>query len=140
MVNNQSMELIKDGTKDMPGWAKVLIGLGLTYVSYKTGKMLINYKAKKQQETNKKNSDLRKEESAQNSAQRIQESREQTNDAMNLDDHKTDNKIKIIKAKGQEERETIALKHNLSPKTSSKVDEVIVEPTFPTSSFTLKKK
>lgn len=135
----EEAELIKDGTEGWPGWAKVSLGLLLTFGSMLLTYKLISHKAKKQQETNEKKSDLRKEESAQSSVQRIQESREKTNDAMNLDDHKTDNKIKIIKAKGQEEREKIILKNNLSPKTSSKVDEVVVEPTFPTSSFDAEK-
>ena len=73
-LNNQGAELIKEGVKDMPAWVKVLLGLailgGSVWVSYD----LINHKAKKQQEINKKKSDFRKEESAQNSAQRIQES------------------------------------------------------------------
>ena len=135
----QGTLLIKESIEGLPSWAKFTIGLGLIAAPLVGKCVLINHKAKKQQETNEKKSDLRKEESAQSSAQRIQESRERTNDAMNLDDHKNDNKIKIIKAKGQEEREKIILKNNLSPKTSSKVDEVVVEPTFPTSSFDAKK-
>lgn len=142
-IQNQGTELIKDGLKDAPSKYKVLAGVGLFLFSlwgtYMIGCKFIDRKAEKDQNTAKKKSDFRKEESAQNSAQRIQESREKTNDAMNLDDHKTDNKIKIIKAKGQEEREKIILKNNLSPKTYSKVDEVVVEPTFPTSSFDAKK-
>ena len=49
IVNNQAMELIKDGTKGLPGWANVLIGLGLAAIPIFCSYMEINHKAKKQQ-------------------------------------------------------------------------------------------
>ena len=135
IVNNQAMELIKDGTKGLPGWANVLIGLGLAAIPIFCSYMEINHKAKKQQETNKKKSELRKEELSHNSALRTQELKEKTAQAIDLDNHKTDNRIRIIQAKGQEEREKIALKHNLSQKVSSMAEDVSVEPTFPTTAI-----
>lgn len=134
-VNNQAMELIQDGSKDWPGWAKCLLGLGLAGGSILSGYYLINHNAKKKQETNKKKSDLRKEEFSHNSALRTQELKEKTIQTIDLDNHKTDNKIRIIQAKGQEEREKIALKHKLSQKIASEVEDITFEPTFPVSTF-----
>jgi hypothetical protein len=137
IVNNQAMELIKDGTKGLPGWANVLIGLGLAAIPIFCSYMEINHKAKKQQETNKKKSDLRKEEFSHNSALRTQELKEKTAQAIDLDDRKTDNKIRIIQAKGEEDRKKAMLKHDLSQKKASEVEDVTFEPTSPVSTFNL---
>ena len=123
---NQAIEFIKDGTKDWPGWAKALVGLGVAAVPIFCSYKVINHKAKKQQETNKKKSDLRKEELSHNSALRTQELKEKTAQAIDLDNHKTENKIKIIQAKGEEDR-----------KKASEVENITFEPTFPVSTFNL---
>ena len=91
-------ELIIDGVKGMPRWAKIGGGTvavaGSIWCAYK----FTDHKAKKQQETNKKKSDLRKEELSHNSALRTQELKEKTAQAIDLDNHKTDNRIIIIQA------------------------------------------
>ena len=134
---NQAIEFIKDGTKDWPGWAKALVGLGVAAVPIFCSYKVINHKAKKQQETNKKKSDLRKEELSHNSALRTQELKEKTAQAIDLDNHKTENKIKIIQAKGEEDRKKAMLKHDLSQKKASEVENITFEPTFPVSTFNL---
>ena len=134
---NQAIEFIKDGTKDWPGWAKVLVGLGVAAVPLFCSYKVINHKAKKQQETNKKKSELRKEELSHNSALRTQELKEKTAQAIDLDDRKTDNKIRIIQAKGEEDRKKAMLKYDLSQKKASEVEDVTFEPTSPVSTFNL---
>ena len=135
--NNQAMELIKDGTKDLPGWVKVLLGL-CWVIAYLWDKYnLLNHKAQKQQETNKVKSELRKGESSHNSALRTQESKEKNAQAIDLDDHKTYNRIRIIQAKGEEDRKKAMLKHDLSQKKASEVENITFEPTFPVSTFNL---
>ena len=134
---NQAIEFIKDGTKDWPGWAKVLVGLGVAAVPLFCSYKVINHKAKKQQETNKKKSELRKEELSHNSALRTQELKEKTAQAIDLDDRKTDNKIRIIQAKGEEDRKKAMLKYDLSQKKASEVEDITFEPTVPISTFNL---
>lgn len=133
--NNQGTELIKDGIKDMPGWVKVIVGLAMFVGSVWAAIKFINYKAQKQQETNKKKSDSRKEELSHSSALRTQELKEKTAQAIDLDNHKTDNKIRIIQAKGEEDRKKAMLKHDLSQKKVSEVEDIAFEPTFPVSTF-----
>jgi hypothetical protein len=135
--NNQAIEFIKDGTKDWPGWAKALVGLGVAAVPIFCSYKFINHKAKKQQETNRKKSELRKEELSHNSALRTQELKEKTAQAIDLDDRKTDNKIRIIQAKGEEDRKKAMLKYDLSQKKASEVEDVTFEPTSPVSTFNL---
>ena len=134
-INNQGAELIKEGVKDMPGWVKVFAGVAMFVGSLWGGYMFINHKAKKQQETNSKKSELRKEELSHNSALRTQESNEKTAQAIDLDDRKTDNKIRIIQAKGEEDRKKAMLKYDLSQKKASEVEDITFEPTFPVSTF-----
>ena len=134
-INNQGAELIKEGVKDMPGWVKVFAGVAIFVGSLWGGYMFTDHKAKKQQETNKKKSDLRKEEFSHNSALRTQELKEKTAQAIDLDNHKTDNRIRIIQAKGEEDRKKAMLKYDLSQKKASEVEDVTFEPTFPVSTF-----
>lgn len=135
IINNQAMELINDATEDWPGWLKSLSRFCLFGVSIWVGYDLINHKAKKQQETNEKKSDLRKEEFSHNSAIRIQELKEKTAQAIDLDNHKTDNKIRIIQAKGEEDRKKAMLKHELSQKPNYVTNKTILTPTFPVPTF-----
>ena len=134
-INNQGAELIKEGVKDMPGWLKVIMGIGMSAFSLWGGYKLINHKAKKQQETNKKKSELRKEEASHISNLKTQEVKEKTAQAIDLDNHKTDNRIRIIQAKGEEDRKKTMLKHDLSQKKASEVEDITFEPTFPGSTF-----
>ena len=134
-INNQGAELIKEGVKDMPGWLKVIMGIGMSAFSLWGGYKLINHKAKKQQETNKKKSELRKEEASHISNLKTQEVKEKTAQAIDLDNHKTDNRIRIIQAKGEEDRKKTMLKHDLSQKKASEVEDITFEPTFPVSTF-----
>ena len=136
-INNQGAELIKEGVKDMPGWVKVFAGIAMFVGSLWGGYMFINHKAKKQQETNTKKSELRKEEFSHISALRTQELKEKTTQDIDLDDRKTDNKIRIIQAKGEEDRKKAMLKYDLSQKKASEVEDVTFEPTFPVSTFNL---
>ena len=128
-------ELIIEGVKGMPRSAKIAGGTvavaGSIWCAYK----FTDHKAKKQQETNKKKSDLRKEEFSHNSALRTQELKEKTAQAIDLDNHKTDNRIRIIQAKGEEDRKKAMLKHDLSQKKASEVEDIAFEPTFPVSTF-----
>ena len=128
-------ELIIDGVKGMPRWAKIGGGTvavaGSIWCAYK----FTDHKAKKQQETNKKKSDLRKEELSHNSALRTQELKEKTAQAIDLDNHKTDNRIRIIQAKGEEDRKKAMLKYDLSQKKASEVEDITFEPTVPISTF-----
>ena len=128
-------ELIIEGVKGMPRSAKIAGGTvavaGSIWCAYK----FTDHKAKKQQETNKKKSDLRKEELSHNSALRTQELKEKTAQAIDLDNHKTDNRIRIIQAKGEEDRKKAMLKHDLSQKKASEVEDIAFEPTFPVSTF-----
>jgi hypothetical protein len=129
------VKLIIEGVKGMPGSVKIAIGTvvvgGSIYYLYD----LTDHKAKKQQETNKKKSDLRKEEYSHNSALRTQELKEKTAQAIDLDNHRTDNKIRVIQAKGEEDRKNAMLKHELSQKRNYAADKTVVTQTFPTSTF-----
>lgn len=128
-------ELIIEGVKGMPGWAKIASGIAVVAGSIWCAYEFTDHKAKKQQETNKKKSDLRKEEFSHNSALRTQELKEKTAQAIDLDNHKTDNRIRIIQAKGEEDRKKAMLKHDLSQKKASEVEDIAFEPTFPVSTF-----
>ena len=134
---NQGGNLIVNGLKNAPTWAKVTGGIGLiaggVYGIIKVGKVIKNFTALKDQETAERKSALHKEEALYKSQLKAKESEDKTNQAIELDDRKTDNKIRIIQAKGQEERAKIALKHDLSQKVSSTVEDIVVEPTFPTT-------
>lgn len=134
-TKTESENLTSRGHKKVPGWLKLVIGVAIFFAKLWRENRIADHKAEKEQETDKKKSDLRKEESSQDSAQRIQESKEKTIDAMNLDDHRTNNKIRVIQAQGKEDRATLLLKQNSRNNVASVVDEIDVEPTFPTSTF-----
>ena len=131
-------KLVYDSFNDLPKGVKALIGAGCIAGGLWGIDKCINHKAQKDQETAEKKSSLRKEEAVLKSQLKAKESEDKTNQAIELDDRKTDNKIRVIQAKGQEEREKMVLKHTLSQKVSSIAEDVAVEPTFPTTAIKVK--